>query len=161
MGDVPPATDDSSQAEGVAVQLEGQTAGYYGGGATTEYEQPAAEPVDEDDAVIVPPPPMEYLAHGHPAVPPGGGVPRYKNIKYQQTLVPVLLTMSICLAGIGVAKMFCREDTVIGALNPILQIALFVLAGISLVSGVLMMLQVRSSLAEQRTEKEQRRAAAL
>jgi hypothetical protein len=146
-GVVPTNEGYSAPAEGVAVQLEGQTAGYYGDSAGAAEPQIEAAPLDDDDAVIVPPPPIEYLAHAHPSA--HAEAPFFKRTEYKRTIIPLLLTMSVCMAVLAIGKYICREDTVIGALKPAIQYSLFVLAAISLVSGVLLMLQVRSELMRQ------------
>ena len=116
-----------------------------------EQADAVAHVVEDDDSVNVPPPPMEYLGHTHPhhhapGVPAGPAVPKYQKLGYRQTLIPILLTTGLCLFVLGATKWICAPDTRLGAQPVWLAVAWFVMGGLSLLLGLLNMLQVKAAL---------------
>jgi len=151
------ATAPADPVEGVAVQLGGQTAGYYGGGehAAPTTGEPDAPIYDDGDAVIVPAPSAEYLAHTHPTVP--GRAPamaNYQKLDYKRTMIPILLSVGVCMVGLGVTKWLFGEDTKLGNMPIWAPFVLFFFALVSWVFGVLMMLQVKNALDQQRAVQQ-------
>jgi hypothetical protein len=108
-----------------------------------------AHVVEDDDSVSVPPPPMEYLGHSHPHHPGHGGgsaavVPRYQNLDYRRTLIPILLTTGLCLVVMGFTKWLCAPDTLLGAQPIWMTIACFTFGALSFALGLLNMIQVKA-----------------
>jgi hypothetical protein len=106
-----------------------------------------AHVVEDDDSVSVPPPPMEYLGHSHPHHPlHGGGAaagPKYQNLEYRRTLIPILLTTGLCLVVMGFTKWVCAPDTLLGAQPVWMTIVCFAFGAVSFALGLLNMLQVK------------------
>jgi hypothetical protein len=106
-----------------------------------------AHVVEDDDSVIVPPPPMEYLGHTHPHHPTHGGgraVPKYQNLEYRRTLIPIMLTSGLCLIVMGFTRWICAPDTLLGAQPVWMAVVWFVFGALSLALGLLNMIQVKA-----------------
>ncbi|QOV88583.1 hypothetical protein [Humisphaera borealis] len=152
--EMPPANEEpAGPVEGVAVHLDGATAGYQG----TDQAASGLESVVADDAdeVNVPPAPIEYLGHTHHVQPTNGPafVPKYQAMSYKQTLIPILLTTGLCLAALGACRFVLPRDTPLGNLPIFIPIILFVAAAAALAFGVLSMLQVKNALDQQALAK--------
>jgi hypothetical protein len=108
-----------------------------------------AHVVEDDDSVSVPPPPLEYLGHTHPHHPVHAGpraavVPKYQNLEYRRTLIPILLTAGLCLVVMGFTKWVCAPDTLLGAQPVWMTIVLFTFGALSFALGLVNMVQVKA-----------------
>ena len=108
---------------------------------------------EDDDSVNVPAPSAEYLAHTHRVGYASARIapPKYQNLEYKRTIIPVLLTMGICLAAIATSKFVFAEDTKLGNLPTWVPIALYVFAAAAVAFALLTMVQVKSTLAQQQS----------
>lgn len=116
---------------------------------------------DEDDSVNVPPPPLEYLGNTHHVPSPNGPpiIPKYQNLDYKQTLIPILLTAGLCMLAIGGSRFVLAEDTVLGNLPLFLVIPLFAFGALAILFGVLTMFQVKGTLDAQQARATEAAAA--
>lgn len=104
-----------------------------------------AHVVEDDDTLNLPPPPEEMLLHKRPAPPRAPRKLLSRSIFFKQTMIPILLTLGVILAGLGGWLISMGEDSPL--VNAVwIPIALLAFGGLMLVFAVITMLQVKAQL---------------
>ncbi len=106
--------------------------------------QAIAHVVEDDDTLNMPAPSAEMLAH-RPRPPRARGELLSRTVGFKQTLIPILLTMGVMLAGIAAWSFALGEESPVAAEGWI-TVAVLGIGAVMLVLAVITMLQVRSQL---------------
>lgn len=104
-----------------------------------------AHVVEDDDTLNVPAPSEDVLLHRTPRPPRAPRKLLSRSLFFKQTMIPILLTVGVILAGLGGWLMSMGEDSPLA--NAIwIPIALLAFGGLMLVFAVITMLQVKAQL---------------
>jgi hypothetical protein len=106
--------------------------------------QAIAHVVEDDDTLNLPAPSPEMLAH-RPRPPQAKREPLARTLGFKQTLIPILLTMGIMLAGIAAWSFALGDESPVAAKSWI-TVAVLAIGALMLVLAVITMLQVRNQL---------------
>jgi hypothetical protein len=103
-----------------------------------------AHVVEDDDTLNLPAPSPEMLAH-RPLQPRAKGELISRTVGFKQTLIPILLTLGVMMAGIAAWSFVLGEESPVAAAAWI-PMAVLGIGALMLVLAVITMLQVRSQL---------------
>jgi hypothetical protein len=108
--------------------------------------QAIARVVEDDDTLNLPAPSPEMLAH-RPLPPRAKGELISRTVGFKQTLIPILLTMGVLMAGIAAWSFALGDESPVAAAAWI-PMAVLGIAAVMLILAVITMLQVRSQLSK-------------
>lgn len=104
-----------------------------------------AHVVEDDDTLNVPAPSEDVLLHRTPRAPRAPRKLLSRSLFFKQTMIPILLTVGVILAGLGGWLMSMGEDSPL--VNAVwIPIALLAFGGLMLIFAVVTMLQVKNQL---------------
>jgi hypothetical protein len=108
--------------------------------------QAIARVVEDDDTLNLPAPSPEMLAH-RPLPPRAKGELISRTVGFKQTLIPILLTMGVLMAGIAAWSFALGDESPVAAAAWI-PMAVLGIAAVMLILAVITMFQVRSQLSK-------------